>query len=214
MGDTTRDGKVHELYRTVSQDYEHTKSRLKDAVSVQKTTNEQLTHTIEDLKSENSHLRKKIKNAKQLINVHTARKKLNSKTTEIKPEARDSTMPEHVIDSVSVLSNVPNRTGNELSKLQNINVNIRMIVASRSPLDCVANVLKTFKLAFKGVIRCSVFLIDRILQAFTLDGSASQTRFCRAVPLPENRKTLYAVSLDPSEQCSPCFQNLESARKV
>ena len=117
MGDTARDGQVHELYRTVSQDYEHTKSRLKEAVSVQKTTNEQLTQSIEDLKSENRHLRKKIKNAKQLINVHTARRKLNSKTTEIKPEARDSAMPEHVIDSVSVLSNVPNRTGNELSKL-------------------------------------------------------------------------------------------------
>ena len=47
-----------------------------------------------------------------------------------------------------------------------INQNLQQILVLKTPFDAMQQVIKTYKQAFKTAARCTIFVINRYLQAY------------------------------------------------
>ena len=58
----------------------------------------------------------------------------------------------------------------DLNRVEKINKNVLAIVTSKNPLECLMTVIKTIKETFKSVARISIFIVNKLMQAYILKG--------------------------------------------
>ena len=58
----------------------------------------------------------------------------------------------------------------DIKKVEMINANVLQILTSKTPFEAMLQLTKTFKQALKNVSRCTVFIINRYLQAYVFKG--------------------------------------------
>jgi len=69
-------------------------------------------------------------------------------------------------------------------------------------------VIKTFKQAFKNVARCTIFVMNRYLQAYVFKDMSEQKRFFKAIQMGGRNSIVYAIFQDPKEYCKPTFSSI------
>jgi hypothetical protein len=87
------------------------------------------------------------------------------------------------------------------------------MVYSKSAMECLLTLLKTIKETFKTAARCSVFLVNKHMQAFILEGQEKYARSYKQMQLTD-KKTIYAIFQTEKDQCKPCFTTVRQARKT
>jgi len=74
-------------------------------------------------------------------------------------------------------------------------------------------VLKTFKQALKNVARCTIFVINRYLQAYVFKDLGTHKRYFKAIQMGSRHSIVYAIYQDAKEYCKPSFNSIQAAAK-
>ena len=83
-----------------------------------------------------------------------------------------------------------------------------LIVASKTPLETMLQILKTFKQAIKNVGRCTIYVINRYLQAYVFKNMHEHKRFFKAIQMGGRNSIVYAIYQDSEEYCKPTFTSI------
>lgn len=88
-----------------------------------------------------------------------------------------------------------------------------MILSSKTPFESMQQVLQTFKMALKNVARCTIFVINRYLQAYVFKNMHEHKRFFKAIQMGGRNNIVYAIYQDAKEYCKPTFNSVQGAAK-
>ena len=113
----------------------------------------------------------------------------------------------HSIASLSALGGYGSQKL-DIKKVELINQNVSMMVSCKTAFDTMQQVLKTFKQAFKNVARCTIFVLNRYLQAYVFKNMGEQKRFFKAIQMGSKNNVVYAIFQDSKEYCKPSFSSL------
>ena len=83
-------------------------------------------------------------------------------------------------------------------------MNVQLILNSKTPFECLQQVLKTFKEAFKNIARLTIFVVNRYLQSYVFKNMGRYKRFYKSVPI-NKKQAVYGIFDDAKEFCEPCF---------
>ena len=75
-------------------------------------------------------------------------------------------------------------------------------------------VLKTYKQAFKNISRCTIYIINRYLQAYVFKDMGEHRRFFKAIQMGGRNSIVYAIFQDAKEYCKPTFTSIHGAAKA
>ena len=101
----------------------------------------------------------------------------------------------------------------DIKKVEQINQNLQLILHSRQAFDAMLLVLKMYKAALKNVGRCTVFVLNRYLQAYVFKNMQEQKRFYKAIQMGGKNSVVYAIYQDADQYCKPCFSSIQAASK-
>lgn len=96
----------------------------------------------------------------------------------------------------------------DIKKVALINQNVQNMVACRTPFETMLQVVKTFKQAFKNVARCTIFVLNRYLQAYVFKDMAEKKRHFKAIQMGGRYSIVYAIFQDAKEYCKPTFSSM------
>ena len=136
---------------------------------------------MDGLLEENRILRRNLKRAKQVLeekdNEVRAKQKYDAEREKAGLAGRNSDADSHSFrdtDAVSMASvSAVGGYGSvkvDIKKVEMINANVLQILTSKTPFEAMLQLTKTFKQALKNVSRCTVFIINRYLQAYVFKG--------------------------------------------
>lgn len=86
-----------------------------------------------------------------------------------------------------------------------INQNVQLIINSKTPLESMLLMIKTYKQAFKNIARITIFVINRYLQAYIFKGMDEYRRNFRGIPMGGRSEVVYAIYEDVNQFCKPHF---------
>ena len=168
---------------------------------------EQTQLGIEELQEENKVLKRNIKRAKQVLVEKEERIKAKQRR-EIEREkggagGRNSDIDSnslkdadgHSMASFSALGGY-GVTKIDIKKVELINQNIKEVLLSKNPLDTMLAVIKTFKQAFKQVARCTIFVMNRYLQAYVFKAQTDYKKYFKAIQMGSRHNIVYAIYQD------------------
>lgn len=81
----------------------------------------------------------------------------------------------------------------DTKKVEMINQNVKQFIACKTPFETMQQVLKTFKMAFKNVARCTIFILNRYLQAYVFKNMGEHKRFFKAIQMGSRYQVVYAI---------------------
>ena len=73
--------------------------------------------------------------------------------------------------------------------------------------------IRTYKEAFKNVARCTIFILNRYLQAYVFKDMGAHKRCFKAIQMGSRHNIVYAVYQDAKEYCKPNFSSIQGAAK-
>ena len=132
------------------------------------------SNNLDELKNVNRILKRNIKWCKVLIAKQEEVLQKKIKQEREKAAGKDlseiddnSTVPMDIQSFASYSQNPAGPTYQvDINRVEKINMNVALILSSKSPFECLQQVLKTFKEAFKNVSRLTIFVINRYLQSY------------------------------------------------
>ena len=96
-----------------------------------------------------------------------------------------------------------------------INQNVKQVMMSKQPMEAFQKVLKTYKQAFKSIVRSTIFVTNRELQTNVFkDITVEQKRLVKVIQMGERHEVIYGIFEDEKEYCKPSFNSLKSAGKA
>ena len=209
--------------KLITKDLQANKEKTENQLSLERKNVDIANLGIEELIEENKTLKRNIKRTKMILDEkvlsQTAQKAKDLEKRRPSLDRRDSDSSSISNDrhSLSALGGGVQKL--DIKKFDQINLNVQYMINAKNPFDCLQMILKTFKMYFKNVARCTIFLMNHALKDVCFPNKVGvfdhRRRYLKVIQLQNSFDPLvYALFADAKEYCKPCFTSMQTATKA